>query len=40
MGMSMGLAMTGHQQLHFIQMDFLIFACNQLINHLDKLKHV
>ena len=39
MGMTMGLAMTGHQVVTFYpRWDFLILACNQLINHLDKLE--
>ena len=39
MGMSIGLAMTGHQVVTFYpRWDFLILACNQLVNHLDKLE--
>ena len=39
MGMTMGLAMTGHQVVTFYpRWDFLILACNQLVNHLDKLE--
>ena len=39
MGMTMGLAMTGHQVVTFYpRWDFLILAANQLINHLDKLE--
>ena len=39
MGMSMGLAMAGHQVVTFYpRWDFLILACNQLVNHLDKLE--
>jgi pyruvate/2-oxoglutarate/acetoin dehydrogenase E1 component len=39
MGMTMGLAMTGHRVVSFYpRWDFLILAANQLINHLDKLE--
>ena len=39
MGMTMGLAMTGHHVVTFYpRWDFLILACNQLVNHLDKLE--
>lgn len=39
MGMTMGLAMAGHQVVTFYpRWDFLILACNQLVNHLDKLE--
>jgi pyruvate/2-oxoglutarate/acetoin dehydrogenase E1 component len=39
MGMSIGLAMKGHQVVTFYpRWDFLILACNQLVNHLDKLE--
>jgi pyruvate/2-oxoglutarate/acetoin dehydrogenase E1 component len=39
MGMTMGLAMTGHRVVTFYpRWDFLILAANQLINHLDKLE--
>jgi pyruvate/2-oxoglutarate/acetoin dehydrogenase E1 component len=39
MGMSIGLAMTGHRVVSFYpRWDFLICASNQLINHLDKLE--
>jgi pyruvate/2-oxoglutarate/acetoin dehydrogenase E1 component len=39
MGMSIGLAMTGHRVVSFYpRWDFLICAANQLINHLDKLE--
>ena len=39
MGMTMGLAMVGHQVVTFYpRWDFLILACNQLVNHLDKLE--
>ena len=39
MGMTMGLAMTGHQVVTFYpRWDFVILAANQLINHLDKLE--
>ena len=41
MGMTMGLAMTGHRVVSFYpRWDFLICATNQLINHLDKLKEM
>ena len=37
MGMTMGLAMTGHRVVTFYpRWDFVILAVNQLINHLDK----
>ena len=39
MGMTMGLAMAGHQVVTFYpRWDFLILAANQLVNHLDKLE--
>lgn len=39
MGMTVGLAMTGHRVVSFYpRWDFLICAANQLINHLDKLE--
>jgi len=39
MGMTMGLAMTGHRVVTFYpRWDFLILAANQLVNHLDKLE--
>lgn len=39
MGMTLGLAMTGHIVVSFYpRWDFLICAANQLINHLDKLE--
>mgnify|MGYP003152472010 CR=1 FL=1 len=39
MGMSLGLAMTGHQVVTFYpRWDFLICAANQLVNHIDKLE--
>jgi len=39
MGMTMGLAMTGHKVVTFYpRWDFLILAANQLVNHLDKLE--
>ena len=39
MGMTMGLAMTGHQVVTFYpRWDFVILAVNQLVNHLDKLE--
>jgi pyruvate/2-oxoglutarate/acetoin dehydrogenase E1 component len=39
MGMTLGLAMTGHRVVSFYpRWDFLICASNQLINHLDKLE--
>ena len=39
MGMTMGLAMTGHQVVTFYpRWDFLILAVNQLVNHLDMLE--
>ena len=37
MGMSIGLSMAGHKVVTFYpRWDFLICACNQLINHADK----
>ena len=37
MGMSLGLAMSGHNVVSFYpRWDFLICAANQLVNHLDK----
>jgi pyruvate/2-oxoglutarate/acetoin dehydrogenase E1 component len=39
MGMTVGLAMAGHRVVSFYpRWDFLIFATNQLVNHLDKLE--
>ena len=39
MGMTLGLAMTGHRVVSFYpRWDFLILAANQLVNHLDKLE--
>ena len=39
MGMTMVLAMTGHQVVPFYpSWDYLNLACNQLVNHLDKLE--
>lgn len=39
MGMTLGLAMAGHQVVSFYpRWDFLILAANQLVNHLDKLE--
>ena len=39
MGMTLGLAMTGHRVVSFYpRWDFLICAANQLINHVDKLE--
>ena len=39
MGMSVGLAMSGHRVVSFYpRWDFLICAANQLVNHLDKLE--
>ena len=39
MGMSIGLSMAGHKVVTFYpRWDFLICACNQLINHADKLE--
>ncbi len=39
MGMTVGLAMAGHQVISFYpRWDFVILAANQLINHLDKLE--
>jgi pyruvate/2-oxoglutarate/acetoin dehydrogenase E1 component len=41
MGMSLGLAMTGKFVVSFYpRWDFLILALNQLINHIDKYKHM
>ena len=38
MGMSLGLAMSGHNVVSFYpRWDFLICAANQLVNHLDKI---
>lgn len=39
MGMSLGLAMNGFIPISiYPRFDFLLLACNQLINHLDKIK--
>ena len=39
MGMSLGLAISGLTVITFYpRWDFLILACNQLVNHLDKLE--
>ena len=39
MGMTVGLAMTGHRVVSFYpRWDFLICGANQLVNHLDKLE--
>jgi pyruvate/2-oxoglutarate/acetoin dehydrogenase E1 component len=39
MGITLGLAMTGHRVVSFYpRWDFLILAANQLVNHLDKLE--
>ena len=39
MGMTIGLAMNGHNVVSFYpRWDFLICAANQLVNHLDKLE--
>ena len=38
MGMSLGLAMTGHKVVSFYpRWDFVICATNQLVNHVDKI---
>ena len=39
MGTSIGLAMNGHIPITcYPRFDFLLLACNQLINHLDKMR--
>ena len=41
MGMSTGLALEGYTPIScFPRFDFLILACNQLVNHLDKMKYM
>ncbi len=41
MGMSLGLAMTGKFVVTFYpRWDFLILSLNQMINHIDKYKHM
>jgi len=41
MGMTLGLAMTGKVVVSFYpRWDFIILASNQLINHVDKFKHM
>ena len=39
MGLSMGMALEGYVPITcYPRFDFLILACNQLVNHLDRLK--
>jgi len=41
MGMTLGMAMTGKVVVSFYpRWDFIILASNQLINHVDKFKHM
>ena len=41
MGLSIGLALEGFVPITcYPRFDFLILACNQLINHLDKIRHM
>lgn len=41
MGFSMGLAMNGYLPITcYPRFDFLILACNQIINHLDKIQNM
>lgn len=41
MGMTLGLAMTGKLVVSFYpRWDFIILASNQLVNHIDKFKHM
>ena len=41
MGMSTGLALEGYVPINcYPRFDFLILACNQLINHLDKIRYM
>ena len=39
MGLSLGMALNGYVPIScFPRFDFLILACNQLLNHLDKIQ--
>ena len=38
MGLSIGMALDGNIHFLFSKIDFLILACNQLLNHLDKIQ--
>ena len=41
MGFSMGLAMNGYLPITcYPRFDFLLLACNQMINHLDKIQYM
>lgn len=41
MGLSMGMALNGYVPIScFPRFDFLILACNQLLNHLDKIQRM
>jgi len=41
MGLSIGLALEGYVPINcYPRFDFLILACNQLINHLDKIRYM
>lgn len=41
MGISIGLALEGYMPVSvFPRMDFVIIACNQLVNHLDKIEEM
>ena len=41
MGFSMGLAMNGYLPITcYPRFDFLILACNQMVNHLDKIQYM
>ncbi len=41
MGLSMGLALEGYVPITcYPRFDFLILACNQLVNHLDKIDYM
>ena len=41
MGMSIGLAINGYIPIScYPRFDFLILACNQLVNHLDKIEYM
>ena len=41
MGFSMGLAMNGYLPITcYPRFDFLLLACNQMINHLDKMQYM
>ena len=41
MGLSMGMALEGYVPITcYPRFDFLILACNQLVNHLDKINYM